>query len=72
MNWCRLLGENVRRLREAKGMSQEVLAFEADLHRTYISGVERGRRNPTVIAIAQLADALGVEPARLLEKAKIR
>lgn len=50
-----------------KGFSQEGLAFEADLHRTYVSGVERGVRNPTVIVIARLAFALGVKPAKLLE-----
>jgi len=62
-----VIGKNVRRLREMKGFSQEGLAFEADLHRTYVSGVERGVRNPTVIVIARLAFALGVKPAKLLE-----
>lgn len=68
MNWCKVLGENVRRLRQAKGMSQEELSFASGLHRTYVSGVERGKRNPTVIVIAQLADALGAEPAKLFER----
>jgi len=40
------VGLNVRRLREAQRLSQEEVAFEAELHRTYISGVERGVRNP--------------------------
>ena len=62
------VGRNVRRLREKKAWSQEDLAFESELHRTYISGVERGIRNPTVLVIAQLADALGVEPAALLNR----
>ncbi|MFC2970023.1 helix-turn-helix domain-containing protein [Acidimangrovimonas pyrenivorans] len=62
-----LVGRNVKRFREAKGLSQEQLAFEADLHRTYVSGVERGVRNPTVVIIARLATALGVEPSKLLE-----
>jgi|GEM_PF-3126634 len=52
--------------REAKGLSQEQLAFEADLHRTYVSGVERVIRNPTVLIVAKLANALGVEPSKLL------
>jgi len=51
----------------AKDLSQEQLAFEADLHRTYVSGVERGIRNPTVLIVAKLANALGVEPSKLLE-----
>lgn len=62
-----VIGKNVRMIRETKGLSQERLAFEADLHRTYVSGVERGVRNPTVVIIARLAYALGVKPAKLLE-----
>ncbi|KAA8610934.1 helix-turn-helix domain-containing protein [Salipiger aestuarii] len=62
-----VVGRNVKQYREAKGLSQEQLAFEADLHRTYVSGVERGIRNPTVLIVAKLADALGVEPSKLLE-----
>lgn len=62
-----VVGRNVRSYRELKGISQETLAFDADLHRTYVSGVERGVRNPTVQIVAQLAAALGVEPCKLLE-----
>lgn len=61
------VGLNVARLRRARGMSQEGLAFAARLHRTYVSGVERGVRNPTVGVLAELAAALGVPPHRLLE-----
>lgn len=62
-----VVGRNLKQYREAKGLSQEQLAFEADLHRTYVSGVERGVRNPTVLIVAKLAVALGVEPSKLLE-----
>lgn len=62
-----VVGRNVKQHREAKGLSQEQLAFEADLHRTYVSGVERGIRNPTVLIVPKLANALGVEPSKLLE-----
>jgi transcriptional regulator with XRE-family HTH domain len=62
-----VVGRNLKQYREAKGFSQEQLAFEADLHRTYVSGVERGVRNPTVLIVAKLATALGVEPYKLLE-----
>jgi transcriptional regulator with XRE-family HTH domain len=48
----------MRRLREAKGWSQEEFAERAGLHRTYVSGVERGIRNPTVTVLAKLASAL--------------
>jgi transcriptional regulator with XRE-family HTH domain len=60
------VGINVRRLREGRDLSQEELAFEAELHRTYISGVERGVRNPTVTVVAKIAKALGVTPDQLL------
>ena len=54
------IGRNIQRLRAAKGWSQEELAFQAGLHRTYISGVERGVRNPTVTVLEQIAHALSV------------
>lgn len=63
-----MVGKNVRRIREELGLSQEQLAFEAELHRTYISGVERGVRNPTVLVIDRLAEALRVEPFELLQR----
>lgn len=62
-----VVGRSVRRYRELKGISHEELAFDADLHRTYVSGVERGVRNPTLLIIAKLAAALGVEPRKILE-----
>lgn len=46
MNIWRQVGRNVKRIRKVRGWSQEELAFESDLHRTYISGIERGARNP--------------------------
>jgi transcriptional regulator with XRE-family HTH domain len=61
------LGRNLRRLREEKGWSQEVFAFEAKIHRTYVSDIERGARNPTIAVIDKLAAALGVKAARLLD-----
>lgn len=61
------LGMNVRTLREARGWSQEELAFEAGLHRTYISQVERGIRNPTITVVEKIAGALGVPIGALLE-----
>lgn len=60
------LGSNVRRLREQKGWSQEKFAFEANIHRTYASGIERGRRNPTVTVVEKLAHSLGVTASALL------
>ena len=63
---CLGFGRTVRQLRRALGLSQEALADRAEIHRTYIGGIERGERNPTLTTIARLADALRVPPARLL------
>jgi transcriptional regulator with XRE-family HTH domain len=60
------LGSNVQRLRRELGQSQEELADRAGLHRTYVSGVERGIRNPTLTVIERLARGLGVTFAVLV------
>jgi transcriptional regulator with XRE-family HTH domain len=60
------LGMNVRRLRQASGLSQEKFALEHQIDRTYISGIERGARNPTIVIIARLAEALKVDMHELL------
>jgi transcriptional regulator with XRE-family HTH domain len=60
------LGTNLRRLREAKGLSQEAFAFEAGIHRTYVSDIERGARSPTITVVENLAAALGVTASELL------
>jgi transcriptional regulator with XRE-family HTH domain len=54
------VGKRVRVLREEKGMSQEVLAEKSGLHRTYIGGVERGLRNPSLKSLHRIAKGLGV------------
>lgn len=61
------LAKNLRLLRQEKGWSQEAYADEAGLHRTYISDLERGARNPTITVVDKLATALGVTPGRLLD-----
>ena len=67
MDIRRQVGLNVKRIRKEHDWSQEELAFETGLHRTYVSGIERGIRNPTISIIAKLADALGVQPTDLLK-----
>ena len=67
MDICKQVGLNVRRLREEKGWSQEELAFRTGMHRTYISGIERGVRNPTVSVVVRIAERLDVGPGTLLE-----
>jgi transcriptional regulator with XRE-family HTH domain len=58
-------GNRVRALRESRNLSQESLAEIADLHRTYVSSVERGQRNIGLDNILSLADALGIPAAEL-------
>ncbi len=61
------LGQNVRQRREARELTQERLAEKAGLDPTYISGIERGLRNPGIKNVARLAKALGLTTARLCE-----
>lgn len=62
------VGLNVQRLRQARRLSQEALAYESDVHQTYLSGVERGRRNPSLLVLARIADALGVDVEDLVRR----
>ncbi len=64
---CVAFGRSVRRFRASLGLSQEQLADRANIHRTYIGGIERGERNPTLTMIHRLAAVLGVGAARLIE-----
>ena len=58
-------GQYIRRLRERRGYTQEQLAFRAGMHVTYLSGIERGSRNPSLRSIRRLAKALGVRVSKL-------
>ena len=62
-------GRNVRHIRRERGLSQEALAEEAGIHRTYVSDVERGARNPTITVVQKLAIALNVAAGELLDRA---
>jgi transcriptional regulator with XRE-family HTH domain len=64
-------GQNVRKLRGASGFTQERLADKADLDPTYISGIERGVRNPSLLIISRLAKALGVSLSDLCKGVRI-
>jgi transcriptional regulator with XRE-family HTH domain len=59
-------GAQVRKLREARNLSQEMLADAARLHRTHISLIERGQRSVRIETVERLALALGVQPATLM------
>lgn len=67
MDARRRLAKTMTRLRGERGWSQEELAEEAELHRTYISGLERGIRNPTLLILERLAKAFKVPLSALLE-----
>jgi transcriptional regulator with XRE-family HTH domain len=62
---CIAFGLAVRRFRGKCGLSQEGLADRTGIHRTYIGGIERGERNPTLLMIHRLAQALDIKPAEL-------
>jgi transcriptional regulator with XRE-family HTH domain len=66
MDLVRLLGENVKRERLRQGLTQDALAAETGMRRSYLSDLERGVRNPTVHALGRLAMALKVDVADLL------
>ena len=66
------VGLNLQRLRRARRLSQEELAHRAGLHQTYVSGIERGIRNPTVMVIDKIADALDADPAELVTRKDAR
>lgn len=65
MEWEKIVGANVRRLRKARGLSQEALAGEAGIAMRHLGRIERGEGNPTVSVLARLAEVLGVQPTDL-------
>ena len=67
MDVCQRLAMNIKKLRKVRGWSQEVLAYEAGLDRTYISGIERKVKNPTVTVVARIAGALECRLGDLLD-----
>jgi transcriptional regulator with XRE-family HTH domain len=66
MDMRRLVGENARKARVSRGLTQEQLSEQTGLSQQYISGLEQGRRNPTILTLHQLALALGTTPASLI------
>jgi transcriptional regulator with XRE-family HTH domain len=67
MDMRKLVGKNVRRLRTNRGMTQEQFADRSGFSQQYISDLERGRRNPTVVTLFELAQALDATPVQLLK-----
>ena len=64
------VGDALRQMRQRVGLSQEDFALRAGLDRTYVSGIERGVRNPTVASLQKLAEALGVTLDRIFIEAR--
>jgi len=65
------LGREIKKAREVLQQSQEALAFEAGIHRTYVSLIERGKKSPTLAVIVRLATALGIKPSELLRRVEV-
>ncbi len=68
----RLFGRILRELRTERGLSQEELGFESNYHRTYISQLERGQKNPSLKAIFRLARVLGIRPSEMIRRIESR
>ena len=67
MDMRKLVGSNFARLRRQKGLTQEEIEARSGFSQQYLSGLERGKRNPTVITLFQLAQALGVSHVELVD-----
>lgn len=70
MDWRKIVGGNIRRLRDGLDVTQEQVAFAADLNVGYFGRIERGIRNPSLLVLVRIATALGVRPAELLSSPK--
>jgi transcriptional regulator with XRE-family HTH domain len=66
-----LLGESLRRARKAAGISQEDLAFEAKIDRTYVSQLENGHKSPTVEVLFRICPVLGMAASELIAKVEL-
>ena len=72
MDMRRLVGQNVRRIRQKSGLTQEKFAEISGFSQQYLSSLENGRRNPTVVTLYELATALGVSHMELLRPRKLK
>ncbi len=66
-DWKRIVGANIRDLRTAEDISQEELASKSKIDLTYMGGIERAKRNPSLMVLVRIAKALKVQPADLLK-----
>ncbi len=70
MDMRRIVGKNLERLRRDKGLTQEELAARSGFSQQYLSGLERGQRNPTVVTLYELSQALGVSHVELVRPSR--
>jgi len=68
MDMRRLVGDNAARIRKQRGLTQEEVAERSQLSQQYLSGIERGQRNPSLLSMERLAAALEVDLTNLVEK----
>ncbi len=61
------VSRNIQRIRRAKDLSQEEVAHRADIHQTYLRGVETGKRNPSILVVERIAKALGVDVSEIFK-----
>ncbi|SHG68880.1 helix-turn-helix domain-containing protein [Marivita hallyeonensis] len=61
------VSRNIQRIRREKDLSQEEVAHRADIHQTYLSGVETGKRNPSILVVERIAKALGVDVSAIFK-----
>ncbi len=69
--YAKMFGKCVRKIREARGLSQEDLAYTAGLHRTHVSLIERGQRSVRIETIEKLAKALHTQPSELMPRIEL-
>ena len=70
MDMRRLVGSNILRIRQRLGMTQEALAEKSGFSQQYLSGLERGQRNPTIVTLYEIAQALGVSHLDLVRPSR--
>lgn len=61
------VSRNIQRIRREKDLSQEEVAHRAEIHQTYLSGVETGKRNPSILVVERIAKALGVDVSEIFK-----
>lgn len=61
------VSRNIQRIRREKDLSQEEVAHRADIHQTYLSGVETGKRNPSILVVERIAKAIGVDVSEIFK-----